>query len=432
VAERADLFTVFSPARELEQPDRFAGRKAEVLRLTDSLQVPGSCPLIYGHRGLGKSSLALQIDRIAQGDVELLAELGNESRGLPEDGRFLVLWVTCTDTVQGIDDVLQLMINAAEDVDMLDADSASPVLVDRTSRRKLSLKAFEFETVRRYEDQKARTSHQLLSVSEVAGRLCQLLTDIYGQPVLVIVDELDRVRRTDGLASFIKASSSNQLKFLLVGIGNTISDLLADHQSLERHVVAVQVPLMKDSELIEIVSRAEHALIEMGHVIRFADEAKLLLARVAAGFPWFVHVLGQKALVWAYDAGETTVSETAVSNAVKWIVRDDFAQQFSDTYQLAVRNSYQREIVLRACAEWPQADIPIREIYKIARTLNVTNPSVHKRQLCETNFGNVLFLPSLQSGGLVRFSNEMFKAYVRLRPSLHGGIDAQVREAFGR
>jgi hypothetical protein len=431
-ATRATLFQVFSPAKEVELPEKFAGRAKQVLRLTDALHVGGSCPVIYGHKGLGKSSLALQVERIAKGDVELLDDLGQIDRALAEEARFIVLPVTCTDAVRDLDGLLRLLINAADGV-VAEAESAGKFkLVEKQTKRGISLKPFTYETTRKYEDAKGQSLSADLSLAERLDKICCLLSDMYEQPVLFVIDEVDRVEQTKGLASFLKAYSSDRLKFILVGIGNNISDLLADHASLERSLAAVEVKLMEAPELEEIVVRAETALAALGHGLAFAPDAKRLLSRIAAGFPWFVHVLGQQALVNTFDAGQSVVPADAVDRAAADMIANDFTQQFSDRYQRAVRDSPSREIVLRAFAEWRQADVPTREIYQVARSLGVSNPSAYKGHLCKREYGPVLFEPDLQGQGLVRFHDEMFKAYIRIRPSLYADNDARVREKFGR
>lgn len=64
------LVNAFRPAQEVDDPRYFAGRARQVADLTDALHLMGSTPLIYGARGLGKTSLAIQMMRIAQGAVQ--------------------------------------------------------------------------------------------------------------------------------------------------------------------------------------------------------------------------------------------------------------------------------------------------------------------------------------------------------------------------
>jgi hypothetical protein len=50
--------------------------------------------------------------------------------------------------------------------------------------------------------------------------------------------------------------------------------------------------------------------------------------------------------------------------------------------------------------------------------------------MCKPEYGGILFVPGIQKRGLVRFRNEMFKAYVRLRPSIYVDVDSAVTAAY--
>ena len=78
---------------------------------------------------------------------------------------------------------------------------------------------------------------------------------------------------------------------MLVGIASNVTSLLADHQSLERSLVPVHVPLMTEGELYEIVEKAETYLKDEGLDIGFDHFATLKIVEFAAGYPWFVHVI---------------------------------------------------------------------------------------------------------------------------------------------
>jgi Cdc6-like AAA superfamily ATPase len=426
------LMNAFRPAKEADDPDFFAGRSNEVTQLTDALHVVGSTPLIYGDRGLGKTSLAFQMKYIAMGDNELLDSLKIRGRSISDENQYLTFFVTCTDSTRNFNGLIQLLINAAEEADFTSDEGAkAKYLIGRTTSRKVTLKIFEAESIRRYENAKSRPSYQNLSLTEKLEQLVRIIVDSYYQPVLFIIDELDRLQSTRGLASFIKAASNESLKFLLVGISFNIGSLLADHQSLERSIVPVRLPPMNDDELYEIVEKAEAYLSDEDIALRFDHFATLKIVEYASGFPWFVHVIGQSALLLADDAGREEVVESDVIRAVDTITANRFVQQFSDMYLNIVRNSYQREIVLRTFASWRAPDIPTSEIYRVLKTkLGVSNPSVYKRQLTSREYGRVIHTPPNRNPALVRFANEMFKIYIRLVPSVYTDVDAKVRGAF--
>jgi Cdc6-like AAA superfamily ATPase len=431
-SQHSILLNAFRPAKEVDDPEFFAGRANEVTQLTDSLHVIGSCPIIYGDRGLGKTSLALQIKYIAMGDGELLTSLGIQDRALDEDRQYLAFFVTCTDTTQSFKGLIRLLINAAEDADFGETvqKSKATSLTERTISRKITLKVFEAESVKKYEREKGRQSYKNLSRTERLLEIIRIIVESYDQPVLFIIDELDRLRNTRGLASFIKAASSEQVKFILVGIASNISRLLVDHRSLERSLIPVRICVMNEGELYEIVEKAEVYLREQGVDITFDHFATLRIVAAAAGFPWFVHVIGQSALLLAAKEHRKQVVEADVILAMQTITRNQFALQFGDMYRNIVRNSYQRETVLRAFAEWQATDIPTSEVYWVLKErLGVTNPSSYKTQLASRDYGRVIYAPQFRNRAWIRFSNEMFKVYVRLRPSIYTDVDKNVKAA---
>ena len=96
---RTEILNAFSPAQEVVDPRLFAGRHRQVKELSDALRTVGSCPIIYGDRGIGKTSLAIQCQLIAMGHDELLHQLGLPDYVLADDETFLTFFVTCSDDV---------------------------------------------------------------------------------------------------------------------------------------------------------------------------------------------------------------------------------------------------------------------------------------------------------------------------------------------
>ena len=341
MSDRKILLNAFLPASGVDDPHRFAGRRDEVAELGNALLTTGSVPLIYGHRGLGKSSLALQLSRIAQGDVELLEELELGELEIPEEDQFIVLMVNCSDSTKNLAGLLQLMINAIESMREQKAAERGEDkyrLIDKTTRRSLSFKLFATETTKRYETGLKELNTSKFTREERLVRLAELMTDVYQQPILFIVDEFDRVKSTAGIASFLKSYSNAYFKVALVGIGTTESALLRDHESLNRQLVPVRVPLMDRPDLESIFDRTEDYLLAHGIEMHFSEDAARRASRVAAGFPWFMHLLGQTALIDAHEHGALGVSEAHVNAALRLLPKRRLAKQFNDRYMLAVKD----------------------------------------------------------------------------------------------
>ena len=320
------------------------------------------------------------------------------------------------------------MINSAEGYAEPDALTPSTD-VAKTTKTRLKLKLFEHETEKRYEQERIASYSEL----DIEDRLTAVLDTLRSkghERVLLIVDELDRVRDTSGLASFIKNTSSDTCKFMLVGVANSLSTLLADHESIQRTLYPVRVPRMSQQELRQIVRKTALLLRENGVDIAFDKKAMDALVRAANGFPWFVHLLGQDSLVRAWDGKRNLITEEDISQAISRVAKNRFAQQFSDTYNAAVRNSPQRETVLRLLAKWTGDDIYLSEIYPVAKGLGISNPSVSKKDFTLKRYGSIIEIPPLHERGVVRFQNSMFKQYVNLRHSVYSGVKDRVEQAW--
>jgi len=429
MVDRSTILNAFRPNSEIENPAAFAGRTREVRNLTDALLTDRSCPVIYGERGLGKTSLAVQMARIALGDSALLEQVGASGSILSADEVFVPFIVSCSDATRNKDEILQRLINTAEGYKTLaglegrEADSA-------TSRKKLNLKVFELESTKNFSAAEKR-KHSRLNVED---RLLAVIDAIQASGIhkfLFVIDELDRAANTDGLANFIKNASSDSVKFLLVGIANNISTLVSGHESIERNLQPVRVRTMNRAELAEIVERALALLRGNGVEIDVAPDATERLVSAAGGYPWFVHILGQEALRSVWDSKRSTIQATDVDEAIRALAQNRFAQQFSDAYQMAVRDSRTREIVLRLIAKWPENDVPLSEVYPVAKRLGVSNPSVSKKDLMLVRHGSVILAPPEHERGVVRFRNAVFKRSINLRHSIYSGVRGEVDEAWG-
>ena len=431
--DRSTVLNAFRPNAEIDDPASFAGRRFEVEELVDALLTDGACPIIYGDRGLGKTSLALQGERIALGDVQLLQNYNIEDRALPEEQRFVTVYMSCTETMRTSKAIFQALINQAEGYTSLRDVDASDKPEKRESTRTLKLKFFETKTKKTF-SRSAPVSYAELGADE---KLLAILGDIHeshSSPVLLIIDELDRVRDTGGLASFIKNHCGGWLRIILVGIAQNLSTLLSEHQSIERKIAPIRVKRMPKQELVSIIKNSEETLGDTEVQVGFDGSAVSKIVESSRGFPWFVHLLGQESLLRTWENGEVVVTENRVVNAIDNLSKNRFAQQFSDLYNASVKDSYHREIVLRLLAKWWDDDVPISEIYKSAKIAGVSNPSQYKKHLTQERYGRSIVDASHDSSGIVRFRNAMFKRYVDLRHSTFSGVKEgvdQIWEARG-
>lgn len=421
--KRKLILNAFKPSRSIRNPANFAGREIEILELIDALLTDGSCPVIYGERGLGKSSLAIQVARIALGDQALLESLGHTERALGKGNQFIPIWFTCTDEVKNKNDLIESAMNSSEIYSNL--VNLNKFQNDDIDGQEISSSKFQFEATKISKNIYGKDFNDLKPEDKFI-LFIKIINEYFEKPILFIIDEFDRMKSKAEFSSFIKKFSSDNFKFLLVGIANNISSLLYDHRSLDRTIYGTYIEEMVAGDLKDIVHKALNLLKNNGINISISDEAISYLVEKSNGFPWFVHVIGQEALRVMHDNKKWSLTTSDIQWSIKNLANNRFSQNFSDLYTTAVRDSRNREIVLRLFAKWSNKDIPTQDIARMAKVCKVSNPSTCKRDLMQHNYGATISSPEGMANNIVRFDNAMFKTYINLRQSIYQNVDAEV------
>jgi hypothetical protein len=100
---------------------------------------------------------------------------------------------------------------------------------------------------------------------------------------LIMIDELELMQNMDGLGRLMKNSKSS---FVLIGIADSVQDLVQDHQSANRKIGReYKIPRMSYDEVCEIFGRAEKAAENLEAEIIFADDFLKIAYEDSAGIP---------------------------------------------------------------------------------------------------------------------------------------------------
>lgn len=242
---------VFTPGWPIKSIDLFRGRVPQIRRLLDTIESPGRHPVLFGQRGVGKTSL-----------VNLL-EL------FDEDTPFVRVTCDSSDTFEAI----------------------WRRALDRTyvayTEPTMGLVAAEVE-------QAAPLSLQLnghpVTPAAVAGLLEQVK-----QKTVVILDEFDQVVNESAkklTADLIKHVSDNieLVTLVIVGVGGSITDLIGAHPSIERNLAQIEMPKMSAAEITEILTNGFDRLF-----LEVQQEVLTEAANLSDGFPNYAHLLGLSA-----------------------------------------------------------------------------------------------------------------------------------------
>jgi Cdc6-like AAA superfamily ATPase len=266
------LGEVFTPSAPVDDQDLFAGRNHELFSVVEAMQSVGQHAVIYGERGVGKTSLA----RIAGAIGDSLGQIA--------------VRVNCDSG----DDFDQLWRKVVDELSIVGAELDEP--------RRSELAGPIAECIAGLGASPGLNPSQV----RVALRRITRIT-----PVVVFFDEFNEVSDSEAisaLANTIKALSDHIERVTLcpVGVAEDLDALLEGHLSAIRAIVQVKMPRMSRAELGEIVNRG---LAKLGMEIE--SSALDMIEVIPRGLPQYGHLLASEGARQAILAGR------------KEIVRDD-------------------------------------------------------------------------------------------------------------
>ena len=308
--------TAFTPASPVREDELFAGRIGQVRRVVDAINQEGQHAIIYGERGVGKTSLAniLSSRLVSKAGKEVLAPRVN----CDGTDSFNTLWKK----------VLEKIATVQITKDIGFSSATTETIGTATDLLGNGEKAIP-DTVRR--------------MLETIGKDRQLV---------VILDEFDRLssqKARRAVADTIKSLSDYAVRatVVVVGVADTVGELITQHESIERTLIQIPMPRMATEELYEIIDKGIAKLD-----ITIDLKAKTEIARLSQGLPNYTHRLGLDAVRVAIDDQRLHVKYGDVKPAVEKAV-ENAEQSLKDDYWRAVSspqkgNLYRR--VLLACA----------------------------------------------------------------------------------
>jgi Cdc6-like AAA superfamily ATPase len=404
----------FQPAREIDVPQRFAGRHEAVRECYYALIAKGANIAIVGNRGIGKTSLARQVLHMATGDNSLLARLGQESS---ERHDFVTMYIACGDTVQSTEQLLERLLTSSDCLRdwIYDIPKARKEIEAYSPKFNVGIVALGGEKKTETESQTALQQHSTDTVFTNVVREISL-QKLAKHGVLIVVDEFDRIADPTGFASFLKALATNvpAVKFCIVGVAQDVKELMKEHESADRLFAGsiVRLPPMTPEELVEIVRTAEASINDY---ITFDEDATARLVQLAQGHPYMVHLVGKYALRSAFETDAKIVSRNDIDTTLRGIAEKAADPVLEGRYQKAVASSSQRESVLRALAKktTEEGEVWTTDAYKIALDEGVDNSSQYVGQLVTDEYGAEI---EKVRERFYRFKDSLFIAYVNARP----------------
>ncbi len=224
------------------------------------------------------------------------------------------------------------------------------------------------------------------------------------------------------MADTIKALSDNILSvtILIVGIADSVNDLIGDHPSIERCLLQIKMPRMSNDELHEIISNGINKL-----QLELDKNIANMIVEYSSGFPHYTHLLCKFTAQTTINNDEVMITKNHFDYAVKASI-ENANQSLRNAYQKATISSKgktQFEDVIMACAiaktdeyqSFSSNDV-VEKFNKITNR-NVSRESINYNlgMLCKSERGSILEKIGSSKNIRYKFKNPLMLAFIKLK-----------------
>lgn len=382
----------FTPTRPIALPDLLSGRLDLLYRLLDDIVTPSQHVLLYGARGVGKTSIARVLAVLAQDALD------------PNGKRSIVVSCDSADTYGSIwRKVFQEIL---------------------LSERQLGFDGYQRQSIVGRWD-----PNDTISVPNDV----RLLLAGVPNPTTVIIDEFDRIP-TEGEANRLMtdtiklfSDSGTPCSIVLVGVGRSIEDLVSAHQSVSRNIDYVPVDPLEPTELAQIIQKGMQKAS-----MTFEDGLDSTIAQLSQGYPHYTHLLGLWAGRQALEKGNQHVTHNNLREALPRSIANaagGIRLEYDKATDSTQPNNLFKEVLL-ACA---LADKDVRGRFSLAavheplrkileRKVARSSYQRHLALFCEFEHGPVLTKTGRRKNYRWSFVNPQLVPFVRLQGIKEGLI----------
>jgi hypothetical protein len=419
VPESIDIFAYFSPASEIDELDRFIGRASELERGLGALRSHGASLAIFGEAGVGKTSLAMQLARIAAGDhADLIRRAGLE-RLCPAGFQHPVVYYACQQSDRDVAQVLLSLLNDHRAPFSLGALLDGPKARERLERMGGGALVAQLERMGRADPKAGEVAPA--TIFQLFSNLAHMLADLYGHALVVVLDEFNVVADKKMFAGLLK--EAHYIRFILVGTADDIRVMVQDHGSVPRQFSEGQIHLkrMTEKELALIVRTEE---VRSKGAFRYDTSAVNAVVQASRGMPYFTHFLGRYALDEAIKREARSapqvrrcvlVREEDVESALACRLTGlaDLDAQYLGWIRPGEQQAWQREFALKLLVCRQEDDIFRSNVKPVADEQGVTGLVGYLRRLV------AIQVLEQTSSSTFRFKDIRFKVFARLRPPIY-------------
>ena len=361
------VMQAFTPHGPIDEDALFAGRSGLTLDVIDVVFQKGCHAIIYGERGVGKTSFAnILRDKIFSRSSTIKVS----KRNCTATHNYKTIWQDIFDDY------------------IIEGRKSTEYITDNTT-------AYDIYKI-----------FDMLSPSE---------------RTVIVIDEFDRVKDTstfEKMADTIKylADFGSRATIIIVGVGQNVHDLFGGHPSIHRNIRQIKMPKMDRAELLAILDKRMQILnmsAAEGIVSKIID--------LSQGFPGFTHLIAQAAFRAAVARKEMTVSDFDLRSGIQRCV-DLADEQIKDAYYKAVRSTKPNHYYKEALTAFALAESNERGYFKamaikepfsaiMGKPMEIPNYARHLKEFQDLERGPVLAREGKPKSYEYRFLDPLLKPF---------------------
>ncbi len=385
----------FTPNRPIDLPEYLSGRVKLIYNIQDAVHTQGLHIILYGERGIGKTSLA----RVTAYRVQE-----------PErkDGIRAIL-VSCDSN----DDYSSIWRKVFQEI-ML-------------AQHQLGFAQHNAETIIGRLDIK----EPIANPNDV-----RILLKSFTFQAVIIIDEFDRIPHQGNvrrlMADTIKLFSDTNVNatIIIVGVAESIGELISEHQSIARNISQILVEPMSNEELAEIIRKGYSNCN-----LSWESGIDYKIAALSQGYPHYAHLLGLWAGRKAIESNQKEVVQIDLDKAIREALSNT-AGGIIQEYEMAVDSSQPDNLfkdVLLACALAERDSRgrfgikflkePLRKILNKPNIRTVAYQS-HLAKFCSSQRGPVLKRTGSRRNYRWQFINPQLIPYIKLEAIERGKLNS--------
>jgi Cdc6-like AAA superfamily ATPase len=370
---------LFSPASPINEASMIAGRRPQIDRLTEAVFERGRHAVLYGERGVGKTSVANTFHMMFSSGMKSIVSI--RKAAFPTDN-FSSLW-------------RRVFAELENDGARISERYAGEITPDDVVRE---LNGFGLNTL-----------------------------------PIIILDEFDKFTDEPGkrlMSHTIKSISDDRASIatvVLVGVAEDINLLVEEHGSISRNLTEIKMPRMSKAEMEEVIDQ-RYPKVGM----ELAPDARKSIINLARGLPEYVHFLGRDAARSALRDHRLLVNNEDVRHAIEKMMETS-DQTSEEAYETAVASNKTHNLykhVLLGCAMADADDLGrfrpsdvLPELTNIlGREIKIANFFPHIEAFCAPERGCILEKKGTTQAFKYRFKEPKMQPYVLMKSVAKGLI----------